>query len=431
MKGRSLSIIELGEIRDESSSAPTPARPPRAVGRPLRTVVVLVLALITLAGAAPVRHRVVTSVPTAPGASAYLTEDGVVVVDASTPTGDRYLSVYDQPGRTGGDAVRRRWRAPLDRSGDFVTVWLQRGLLLAVGVNVASGVLETTAFDAATGQRRWRHPGIAQRATDGGMLLANDTGDRLGTVSRVAPDTGRLLWSVSVPFGGTEFHRRDGQVDQVVFVQPTGEVQVYDAGTGDLRHSVDTLPGDRSAFQRVQVVDDLVLLVPPGSTELVAFRLPAMQRVWTSPASLVAWAVPCADLLCTVQQTGGIQTIDPATGVVRWSDPGPDTLVDVRGDRLLVAAAEQRYAVRDARTGRDRAELGRWQLVDQVRREDPLLGVRPTPDGRLVVAELDLAAGRTRILDVLPGVVGGCQAARPVLLCRRLDGSTALWRLSR
>ncbi|MGV9211990.1 outer membrane protein assembly factor BamB family protein [Micromonospora sp. RB23] len=426
-----MSIIELGEIRDEPSSLPPPARPPRAAGRPLRSVAVLLLALVTLAGATPVRQRIVTSVPTAPGASAYLTEDGVVVVDASTPNGDRYLSVYDQAGPTGGDGVRRRWRAPLDRSGDYVTVWIQRGMLLAVGVNVASGVLETTAFDAETGQRRWRQPGIAQRATDGGMLLANDTGDGLGTVSRVAPDTGRLLWSVPVPFGGTEFHRRDGQVDQVVFVQPTGEVQVHDADTGDLLHSVDTLPGDRSAFQRLQVVDDLVLLVPPGSTELVAFRLPAMQRVWTSPASLVAWAVPCADLLCTVQQTGGIQTIDPATGVVRWSDSGPDTLVDVRRDRLLVAASEQRYAVRDARTGRERAELGRWQLVDQVRREDTLLGVRPTPDGRLVVAELDLDAGRTRILDVLPGVVGGCQAARLVLLCRRLDGSTALWRLSR
>ncbi|WP_433118884.1 PQQ-binding-like beta-propeller repeat protein [Micromonospora sp. CA-246542] len=425
-----MSIIELGEIRDEPPSLP-PVRPPRAAGRPVRTVAVLVVALVALAGATPARHRAVTSVPTAPGASAYLTEDGVVVVDASTPTGDRYLSVYDQPGPAGGDGVRRRWRVALDRSGDYVTVWIQRGMLLAVGVGVASGVLETTAFDAQTGQRRWRHPGIAQRATDGGMLLANDTGDALGTVSRVTPDTGRLLWSVPVPFGGTEFHRRGGQVDQIVFVQPTGEVQVYDAHTGARRHSVDTLPGDRSAFQRVQVVDDLVLLVPPGSTELVAFRLPAMERVWTSPVPLVAWAVPCADLLCAVQQTGGIQAIEPATGAVRWSDPGPDMLVDVRRDRLLVATSEQQYAVRDARTGRERAELGRWQLVNQVRKEDGLLGVRPTSDGRLVVAELDLTAGRTRILDVLPEAAGGCQAARPILLCRRLDGSTALWRLSR
>ncbi|MET8278185.1 PQQ-binding-like beta-propeller repeat protein [Micromonospora sp. NPDC005174] len=430
MEGRSLPIIELGEVRGEPVAQPT-ARPPRAVGRPLRTAAVLLLALVALTGATAVRHRTVTSVPTAPGASAYLTEDAIVVVDASTPSGDRYLTVYDQPGPTGGDNVRRRWRAPLERSGDYVSAWMQRGMLLAVGVSTADGVLETTAFDAETGQRRWRNPGIVQRATDGGMLLVNDTEDGLGSVSRVTPDTGRVLWSVPAPFGGTDFHRQGDQVDQVVFVQPTGEVQVYDADTGDLRHSVDTLPGARSAFQRVQVADDLVLLVPPGSTELVAFRLPAMAPAWRSPVPLVAWAVPCADLLCAVQQTGGIQMIDPATGAVRWSDRGPDMLVDVRRDRLLVATSEQRYAVRDARTGRERAELGRWQLVNQVRREDTLLGVRPTPDGRLVVAELDLAAGRTRILDVLPGVVGGCQAAQPVLLCRRLDGSTALWRLPR
>jgi outer membrane protein assembly factor BamB len=431
MEGRSLSIIDLGEIRDEPVAQP-PTRPPRAAGRPLRTAAVLLLALVTLAGATAVRPRTVTSVPTAPGASAYLTEDGIVVVDASTPTGDRYLTVYDQPGPTGRDSVRRRWRAPLDRSGDYVTAWIQRGMLLAVGVSAGSGVLETTAFDAETGQRRWRNPGIVQRATDGGVLLANDTGYGLGSVSRVTPDTGRVLWSVPVPpAADLSYHLVDGRLDRFVLVQPTGEVQVYDAETGDLRHSVDTLPGTRSAFQRVQVVNDLVLLVPPGSTELVAYRLPAMEPAWTSPVPLVAWVVPCADLLCAVQQTGGIQTIDPATGAVRWSEPGPDMLVDVRRDRLLVATSEQRYAVRDARTGRERVELGRWQLIDQQRREDTLLGARSTPDGRLVVAELDLTAGRTRILDILPGVVGGCQAALPVLLCRRLDGTTALWRVPR
>ena len=114
---------------------------------------------------------------------------------------------------------------------------------------------------------------------------------------------------------------------------------------------------------------------------------------------------------------------------MRWADPGPDMLVDVRRDRLLVAGPDQRYAVRDAATGRERIDLGRWQLVGQLRWNDELIGARPSPDGRLVVVELDPTTGRTRIRDVLPGVVGGCQAALPALLCRRLDGSTALFRL--
>lgn len=134
MKGRSLSIIELGEIRDEPE-APPPVRPPRAAGRPLRSAAVLLLTLVTLAAAAPVWPRVVTAVPSEPDASAYLTEDGVVVIDAPTPSGDRYLTVYDQPGPAGGDTVRRRWRAALERSGDYVTAWTQRGMLLAVGVS--------------------------------------------------------------------------------------------------------------------------------------------------------------------------------------------------------------------------------------------------------------------------------------------------------
>ncbi|MFF5179266.1 PQQ-binding-like beta-propeller repeat protein [Micromonospora sp. NPDC000316] len=425
-----MSIIELGEVRDEPASTPPPRRP-RAAGRPLRSTAVLLLTLAVLTAAAPVPRRTVTSVPTAPGASAYLVEDGIVVVDPSTPDGDRYLTSYTRPASTGDRSVRRRWQVPLARSGDYLAVWAERGLLLAAAANAADGVLETTAFDAETGQRRWQHRGLVQWTTDGGLLLANDSGDGPGTVRRVAPDTGRVLWSLPIPPGSPDYHNRAGGVDQVVFVQPTGEVQVYDAGTGDLLRSVDTLPGDRSAFQRVQVVGDLVLLVPPGSTRLVAYGLPGMDPLWTAPVPLVAWVTVCADLLCTVQQTGEIQAIDPATGAVRWSDAGPDTLADVRQDKLLVTGPDQRYAVRDAKTGRERTDLGQWGLVSRLRRDDDLIGVRPAAGGRLVVAELDLAAGRARILDVLPGVVGGCQAAPPVLLCRRLDGSTALWRLPR
>ncbi|MEH1029015.1 PQQ-binding-like beta-propeller repeat protein [Micromonospora profundi] len=424
-----MSIIELGEVRDEPASMPPPRRP-RAAGRPLRSTGVLLLTLLVLAGGAPVPRRAVTSVPTVPDASAYLTDDGVVVVDPTTPDGERYLTAYTLPSATGEQRVRRRWRVPLARSGDYLAVWAERGLLLAVGANTAE-VLETTAFDVATGQRRWHHPGLVQWTVDGGLLLVDDADDAPGTVSRVAPDTGRVLWSVPVPPGSPDYHERDGRVDQVVVVQPTGELQVYDAGTGTLLRSVDTLPGDRSAFQRVQVVGDLVLLVPPGSTRLVAYSLPDIAPMWTSPVPLVAWLVACADLLCAGQQTGGLQAIDATTGGVRWAYPGPDMLADVRQDRMLMMGRDQRYAVRDAKSGQERTDLGQWGLVSRLRRDDDLIGIRSTVDGRLVVAELDLAAGRARTLDILPGVAGGCQAALPVLLCRRLDGSTALWRLHR
>ncbi|MEV4655761.1 PQQ-binding-like beta-propeller repeat protein [Micromonospora sp. NPDC049301] len=425
------SIIELGEVGEQSTPV-RPARRPRAAGRPLRCAAVLLLALVVLAGATPGPWRIVTVVPAVSGAAAYLAEGGVFVVDPSTPTGDRYLTAYAQPSPTAGSGVRRRWQAPLVGVGTYLDVRVERGLVLLVGVSAAAGVVETTAFDAATGEQRWQLPGVPLWTSDAALLLMSSLSDGPGVVRRVAPDTGRVAWSVPVPPPGEPgFHGSAAGVDQVVLVQPTGEVQVHDAGSGRLVSGVDTLPGDRSAVQRAEVVGDLLLLVSPGSTRMVAYELPGLRPRWTAEVPLVAYALDCGGLLCVVQQTGGMQTLDPATGLVRWSDPDQDTLADVRQDRLLVLGPDQRYAVRDAATGRARVDLGRWDLAPVLRRDDPLIGMRPGDGGRLVVAELDLAAGRPRILDVLPGVVGGCQAAPPVLLCRRLDGSTALWRLRR
>ncbi|MBQ0900921.1 PQQ-binding-like beta-propeller repeat protein [Micromonospora sp. U21] len=424
------SIIELGEVRDEQASVP-PTRRPRVAGRPLRCAAVLLLALVVLAGATPAPQRTVTVVPASSDAQSYLAEDGVFVVDPATPTGDRYLTAYALPSPT-GDAVRRRWQAPLAGVADYLDVRAERGLVLLIGVSAAVGVVQTTALDAATGQQRWQLQGVAEWTTDGGLLLMSGLADGPGSVRRVAPDTGRAGWSVPVPPPGEPgYHRGTGGVDEFVLVQPTGEVQVHDAGTGRLVRSVDTLPGDRSAAQRVEVVGDVLLLVSPGSTQVVAYGLPGLDPLWTAEVPLVAYAVDCDDLLCLVQQTGGMQVLDPATGMLRWSNPDHDTLADVRHDRLLVLGPDQRYAVRDAATGRVRTDLGRWDLAPVLRRDGPLIGMRPGAGGRLVVAELDLAAGRPRILDVLPGVVGGCQAAPPILLCRRLDGRTALWRLRR
>lgn len=424
-----MSIIELGEVRDEPTSVP-PVRRPRAAGRPLRSAAVLLLALVVLAGATPPSERTVSVVPAARGASVYLAADGVFVVDPATPNEDRFLTAYAQP--SPGAGVRRRWQASLARDGDYLDVRVERGLVLAMGVNAANGVFQTIAFDAETGQQRWQHPGAPQPSADGGLLLTDIREEGPVAMIRVEPDTGRMLWMVALPPpANASYHVTDGLIDRFVLVQPTGEVQVHDAGTGRMLGSVDTLPGDRSAFQRVQVVDDLLLLAPPGSTRLVSYGLTGLEPRWTAEVPLMSYVVGCGGLLCVMQQTGGLQVLDPATGVGRWSDVSGELLADVRHGRLLMVGPEERYAVRDSATGQVRAELGRWNLIPTLRPADPLVGVRLGDDGRLVVAELDLVAGRARIIDVLPGIAGSCQAALPTLLCRRTDGSTALWRLPR
>ncbi|MET8261282.1 PQQ-binding-like beta-propeller repeat protein [Micromonospora sp. NPDC005205] len=430
-EGRSLSIIELGEISDEPASAP-PVRRPHAVGRPMRSATVLLLSLVMLAGAAPPTQRTVSVVPGSRMATAYLAGDGVYVVDPPAPDGERYLTAYAQPAPT-GVGVRRRWQAPVARTANYLEVRVERGLVLALAVNAPNRRFQTTAFDSATGQQRWQHPGAPQPTPGGGLLVTNGREDGSGAMSGVEPDTGLVLWSVPLPPAAspTYHHTSEGQVDRFVLLQPTGEVQVHDAGTGQLLRSIDTLPGDRSAYQRVQIVDDLLLLVPPGSTRLVSFGLAELEPRWTAEVTLVSHVLECGGLLCAVPQTGGLQVLDPATGSVQWSEPGQDVLADVRYGRLLMARPGQGYAVRDAATGQVRIELGVWSLMPVLGPDDPLVGVRRSDDGRMVVAELDLVAGRTRIVDVLPGIAGSCQASLPVLLCQRLDGTTALWRLTR
>ncbi|MET7372131.1 PQQ-binding-like beta-propeller repeat protein [Micromonospora arida] len=426
-----MSIIELGEIRDEPVSAP-PVRRPRAVGRPLHSATVLLLSLVVLAGAAPQPQRTVSVVPASRTATAYLAGDGVFVVDPPASDGDRYLTAYAQPAPTGA-GVRRRWQTPLARTGNYLDIRVERGLVLTLVAGAPNRRFQTTAFDALTGKQRWQHRGATRPSVAGGLLLIDARVDEPSAMSRVEPETGRLLWSVLLPPAASPaYHLNpEGQVDRFVLLQPTGEVQVHDAGTGQLLRSIDTLPGDRSAYQRVQIVDDLLLLVPPGSTRLVSFGLAELEPRWTAEVTLVSHVLECGGLLCAVPQTGGLQVLDPTTGSVQWSEPGQDVLADVRYGRLLMARPGQGYAVRDAATGQVRIELGVWNLMPVLGPDDPLVGVRRGDDGRMVVAELDLVAGRTRIVDVLPGIAGSCQASLPVLLCQRLDGTTALWRLTR
>jgi hypothetical protein len=91
----------------------------------------------------------------------------------------------------------------------------------------------------------------------------------------------------------------------------------------------------------------------------------------------------------------------------------------------------QPLVVLDPMTGRELAALGRWELA-QGGFDGPLIGVRQHPDGGMVIAELDVHAGKARVLDVLPDVTGNCQAVVGLLLlCQLVDGSYQLFRVPR
>ncbi|MDI5944218.1 hypothetical protein QLR68_40000, partial [Micromonospora sp. DH15] len=122
--------------------------------------------------------------------------------------------------------------------------------------------------------------------------------------------------------------------------------------------------------------------------------------------------------------------LDPATGGVRWTNPRWQTVVAVRGDRLLVIADDQaggtasHLGVLDAATGREVADLGRWDLAFSRTPDGPYYGTRPDrAGGGLVVVELDLAGAVARLRDVLPDAAGDCAADGRDIVCRRQAGT--------
>lgn len=435
-----VALIDLGEVRDEPVPEP-PAGRARAATRPYRVLAVLLATLVTLAGAAPRPERSVVVLPARLGTDTFLIGNRLYVVDPPPDPGGnagRQLVAYRI--RSHGPPAEL-WRTTLE-AGDRIQIREQGGRLLVTGLTDGDpgDAYRTVMVDARTGQPGWQQPGYAVLAGDGVLVMTADRTGR-GSIRRLDPASGRTRWSLPVAPGGLELRSGpDGaggphgpdDVDRILLFGASGEVQVFDAGTGT-RLAARTfhlrIPADRQLFH---LAGDLLLVLTDGGT-IAAYGLDRLDDRWTGRLASVDFLAPCGDLVCAYQHNGGVWALDPATGAVRWSDPRWQAVLRVDGGRFLAAVPDgsdqSALAVVDAATGRQVAALGRWDLVDGNQRGDRLLGVRPGRDGRLLVAELDVAVGRARLVDVLPGVVGACQIARDVLLCRRSDGGIGLWRL--
>ncbi|MEW2440412.1 hypothetical protein [Micromonospora marina] len=148
-----MTVIDLGELRDGVPPGPAP-RPPRAVGRPFRLLVVLLVALLTLATAAPPRGPVEWTLPGGLGSAVFVSGDVVYVVRPDRGgAGGRELVAY-----RGG---RERWRSPLPGAGTAVSVWGQDRRAIVAGRGGDDTDWQTVTYDAATGAYVWRRPGIA------------------------------------------------------------------------------------------------------------------------------------------------------------------------------------------------------------------------------------------------------------------------------
>ncbi|MFG1899812.1 hypothetical protein ACQP0I_09900 [Micromonospora carbonacea] len=434
-----MTLIDLGEVRGDGEPASAP-RPPRAVGRPLRVALAGVLALFVLASSAPVARPASAVLGGRLGIEVVVLDGRVYLLDPGAPGADGAREVTAHGTPTGaGAGVRTLWRTVVPGLGRLGGVQEQGGVALLVDYRT-DGV-QTLAVDAGTGERRWQQAGYPVLAAGGGLLLLGDDIER-GELRSVDPTSGRLRWSVPGRLGWAAFADRDedGAAEQVALVTAAGGIELRDTASGAVRASLVAPPGGWRGDLQVEVAGDLLLAFEQDKGEVrrvTAYGLAALDRRWALEQPTFGYAGACGPVLCAYAYRGfDLSGLDPATGGIRWTNPRWQTVIAVRGDRLLAIADEQaggtasHLGVLDAATGREVADLGSWDLVFSRTPGGPHYGTRADRDGRsLVVAELDLAGAATRVRDVLPGAAGDCAADGRDIVCRRHSGTYGWWRL--
>ncbi|MEV1330553.1 PQQ-binding-like beta-propeller repeat protein [Micromonospora costi] len=422
-------VIDLGELRHEPEPEELP-RPPRAVGRPLRCALALVVALATLAAGAPVPRRDMVVVPAVVGTEALLADDLFVVIDPSGPRGpQRRLEAYRLPG---GELA---WEAPLPVQGRYWGMSLLGDILLVTGFQQDGQTNVTVALDRATGAYRWQQPATAVESAGGALLLDAGDDERGRTLRSVDPCCGSVRWEADFPPGQLAYRLTGSAVDRLVHSTADGRVEVRDAATGAVLNRGDLWGPADERMVNVQVVDGLLLTVGGTPATVAAYDVDRLRPLWRTQVADALYASECGPVICLQGRSGGLLAVDPASGRRLWADDRWAAVWSIQG-RLVASAVRsagpgaEQFALLDATTGTVLGELGRWELSRPSGLDGPLIGTRRHRGG-LLVAELDVVTGTVRPLDVLRGGAGECQNSADRLVCRRVNGDYGLWPLRR
>jgi hypothetical protein len=251
--------------------------------------------------------------------------------------------------------------------------------------------------------------------------------------------TGNVRWQLEQPARGyiTEAGYVAGFPRRLVTVDQNGRLDVRDVATGAVtaRTTID-VPADW-ARRGIALWPDRDLILIGDHARATAYALPGLTRRWTSPVDLYASYVgpDCGDAVCIFSPRGGtMRVVDRATGRERWASDRW-SYADRAGRYLLAAAArsdaESTLAVVDTRTGQVRGDFGPWQGIAAPQPDGTVVGLRVQRGTDTVYyARLDPAALSTRLLGTADHVSGDCQTTPDVLVCRRVDASVGIWRLS-
>ncbi|WP_433792625.1 PQQ-binding-like beta-propeller repeat protein [Actinoplanes sp. CA-252034] len=295
------------------------------------------------------------------------------------------------------DTVRRlvrKWSVPL-RSAETCSSF--SGPIVAGGRVFVGDLAGITAYDAATGTRRWSHDwngaiegGTPRMAVAGGLLVVgyNDcmsVSDPNPVLVALDVRSGLLRWSASSPLVGTMIVDKGAVLVSGTDVSGDSETVTYRVSDG---RELWKAPGRRVGGSSANGV---VAGFAAGGSK--SFDIVTGAVRWSTRLHLRTEAAnPAGDVFYGADDRERLVAVNVGTGAVRWTAPGPTELIAADGNRLYRSDGEAITAL-DARTGKQV-----W------RRDLPRYGGQPVVAGGVVYAggiALDAARG-TVITGTLP-----------------------------
>ncbi|WP_196222478.1 PQQ-binding-like beta-propeller repeat protein [Micromonospora sp. CP22] len=428
-----MTVIDLGELT-ELTDPPARQRRSRPGGRRMAAVVVALITLIAVAGAAP-SGRIHAIVPVGLGSDLFIVGDQILTLSPRPgfTDGSQDLLAYPRPVRA--TAVPQRltplWRMPIPPQ--HRVYWADAvpgdGIVIAMAQQ-ESRVSATLRLDARTGQERWRVPGMAMLDLTDRALLRTFSDSTPNVLRMIDLDTARELWSMPLSAASVDYRQRDdGGLDVIVVATIDGEVQVIDPDTGAVRHRLPAPDDQRSGYQQAWLSGDLVTLVRNSRT-LVALTVDGLVERWRATVPTAAYVTGCGPMLCAGLAGGGLQVVDPATGAMRWRNEELLDLVLVDDRNALAMFRDtNEMATVTLSSGAVLIRHGPWRMVARYEYAPDVLAVRTVPEVGAVLAQIDPTGAPARRIDVLPGASGDCQSRSGLVACRLFDGNFGIWRL--
>jgi outer membrane protein assembly factor BamB len=446
-----VALIELDLYAPAEPERAAAGHAPLGRGRYVRvaTLLILLLALVAAEPSRSVLWRHVGLAPiTAPDGTYQLVDGRLFTFDWSA---DRVVTTAWTL-----EPLRRLWShtAAATSDNDGMTPSFGWAVDTAAGDNVVlQSFARSTVVDARTGTVRWSSPGPLTPVAGGRVGLRYDQEFRPGTeydqsVGAVGPlyastsgvfhtepparttlhaldmRTGRQLWQTA--FSGAVI-ATDGRTGPgVIVVVAADRLSVLAAGTGAVVRER-RLPGPPPVDVTFGDADDRVVLLRHNARQggtVTAYSMDTLEPLWRRSATPEGSPSFCAGMLCA-NDGGGVDVLDPATGLPRWRTA---TGALFGRDRAMIELADREnrpLAVRDPATGAVQVDLDGWTWIAYGRDDTPLLLGRL--DGPATLFGV-LPPGRRAIqpLGYSPTPVANCESDARYVACRLLGG-VELW----